>query len=127
MPVKITAPPFNIFNNILGSATFTSSATSILYKDTVGYQVNFTGVSAGTLQINGSNDYNPNLPQSADPFNASQSGTWVTLASTSIGTGTPNPIFFNMNQLGMAWIQCQYIASSGTGTLSGWIVGKSLG
>lgn len=129
MPVKNIAQPFNIFNSVSVSATqtFTSSNSSVKYLDTVGYQFNLSGTPTGVLQINGSLDYNPVLPQSADPINGSLSGTWTTIASVSVSSGTPSPVFFNMNQLGFAWIQSQFISSTATGTLSGWICGKSLG
>jgi len=129
LPVKNAARPFNIFNaTVSDGQTYTSSNTAITYLDTVGYQINLGGVGpTGVLQINGSNDWNPQLPESANPQGSSQNGTWVTIASVSIGIGSPNPVFFNMNQLGHAYIQCQFVSSTASGTLSGWLVAKSLG
>lgn len=125
--------PFNIFNNIsvsgsasVGAATFTSSVTAVQYRDNVGYQVNFTGNPTGWVQINASNDYNPQLPESGNPQNSSTNGTWVALASVSMATAS-NPIAFNLNQVPFAYIQCQFVNATASGTITGWVVAKGLG
>lgn len=119
---------FNIFNNITvnGSGTFTSSVSGLMYRDYVGYQVNFTGSPQGTLQFNGSNDYNPQAPQSANPQNSSANGNWFTFASVSMAN-IVSPYGLNIQIFPFAFVQCQFIASSATGTLTGWISTKSLG
>jgi hypothetical protein len=131
--VKSVGLPFNIFNTVsvsgsasIGVATFTSSVTAIQYKDNVGYQVNFTGTPFGVLQINASNDYNPQLPESGNPQGSSASGNWVTLTSVSISTAS-SPIGFNLNQVPFAYIQCQFISGTSSGTISGWVTSKGLG
>lgn len=133
MAVKNVGLPFQIFNNILvsgsasvGVATFTSSATAVQYKDNVGYQINFTGTPFGVLQINASNDYNPQLPESGNPFNSSTNGNWVTLTSISISTAS-SPVGFNLNQVPFAFIQCQFISGTASGSLTGWVTSKGLG
>lgn len=133
MPTK-TASVFNIFNNIAVSgsassaaaATFTSSATSNLYRDNVGYQINFLGSSTGFIQINACNDYNPQLPQSGNALNSSPNGTWTTLASVSMANAL-NPILFNLNQVPFAFVQCQFFNGTASGTITGWVASKSLG
>jgi len=124
---------FNIFNGITvsgsasqGAATFTSSVTANIYRDNVGYQINFTGSPTGVLQINASNDYNPQLPQSANPQNSSTNGTWVTLTSVSMAN-VVNPVAFNLNQVPFAFIQCQFVSATSSGVLTGWISTKSIG
>lgn len=133
MPTKTAALPFNIFNNIsvsgsasIGAATFTSSVTALRYLDNVGYQVNFTGGPTGVLQVNASNDYNPQLPESGNPQNSSLNGTWVTLASLSMATAS-NPVAFNLNQVPFAYVQCQFISATASGVISGWVTAKGLG
>ncbi len=132
MPGK-EASVFNIFNTITvsgsasaGAATFTSSVTSNIYRDNIGYQINFTGSPQGVLQFNGSNDYNPQLPQSANPVNSSTAGNWFTFASVSMAN-IVSPYGLNVNQFPFAFIQCQFISSTATGVLTGWISTKSLG
>ncbi len=124
--VKEASLPFQIASLIptSGTAVFTSSASSVIYRDSVGYQVNVIGNTSGTLNINGSIDYNPGAPQSAGTANA---GNWTTITSTTIGSGSLYPNLFNLNQLAMAWTQLQYTSVSGSGTLSVWTSAKSLG
>lgn len=118
---------FNQFNNIsTGSGTFTSSVSGTIYRDNIGYQVNFTGSPQGTLQFNGSNDYNPQLPQTANPQNSSTNGSWFTFASVSMAS-VVSPYALNIQNFPFAFIQCQFISSSAVGTLTGWISTKSLG
>ena len=133
MPVKTAALPFNIFNTIavsgsasFGGATFTSSITAVRYLDNVGYQINYTGAPQGVIQVNACNDYNPELPQTGNPQNSSQNGTWITLASLSI-VNTVSPIGFNLNQVPFGYVQCQFISSTASGILTGWIAAKGLG
>lgn len=130
---KNVSPPFVFFSGltITGTATvYTSSASSILYKDNVGLQYAFTGNAQGQLDIQISNDYNPGQPQTAGQLN---NGTWTSLTQTSpntlpavIGSGTSS-VFVNLNQLGAAYIRTQWTNSSGSGTISGTFTAKSLG
>lgn len=119
---------FNIFSSVSvsGAVTFTSSTTGILYRDDVGYQVNFTGSPQGVLQINASNDYNPQQPQTANPQNSSASGNWATLTSVSMAN-VVSPVLFNLQQLPFAFIQCQFISSTASGVITGWVSTKSVG
>lgn len=132
MPGK-EATVFNTFFNIAVSgsasasaATFTSSVTANIYRDNVGYQINYTGAPQGVLQINACNDYSPMLPQSATPQNASATGTWTTLTSVSMAN-VVSPVLFNLNQIPFAFIQCQFISATSSGVITGWIATKSLG
>lgn len=133
MPVKTAALPFNIFNSVSVSgsasaalATFTSSVTAIRYLDNIGYQVNFTGTPQGVLQINACNDFNPQLPESGNPQNSSKNGTWITLTSLSMVSAV-SPIGFNLNQVPFGYVQCQFLSSTASGVLTGWIAAKGLG
>lgn len=125
--LKEISEPFLIIPSsaISGSTNITSSASSVKYKDSVGYQVNFTGAVAGTLRVNGSIDYNPGAPQSGGAFNA---GNWVTITSQTVGSGSTQPYLFNLNQLAVPWTQLQFVgSSSATGSMSVYFTAKSLG
>lgn len=131
--IKNVSPPFQFYSalNVTGtSQVYTSSASSILYKDNIGLQYIMGGNAQGQLDIQISNDYNPGLPQSAGTLNA---GTWTSLTQTSpntlpatIGSGTSN-VFVNLNQLGASYIRSQWTNSSGSGTITGTFTAKSLG
>lgn len=124
--VKEVSSPFLIIGSLSVSAanTYTSSASSILYRDSVCYQVNAAGVPTGSLNINGSADYNPGTPQSTGTLNA---GNWTTITTQAIGSGTSYPVLFNLNQLAMPWTQFQFVSSTNTGTISVYVSAKSLG
>ncbi len=133
MAVKNVSPPFQFYSSlaITGTSTVnTSSASSILYKDNIGLQYSFTGNAQGQLDVQLSNDYNPGLPESAGGLN---SGTWISLTQTApntlpatIGSGT-SAVFINLTQINAAYIRTQWTNSSGSGTISGTFVAKSLG
>lgn len=127
MPGK-EASVFNIFSSVSvsGAQTFTSSITANIYRDNVGYQIIFSGSPTGTLQINVSNNYNLQQPQSGNVINSSPGGDWTTLASVSM-VNVVSPVAFNMNQVPFAFIQCQFVSSTASGTITGWISSKSLG
>lgn len=125
--LKEISEPFLIIPSIAvsGATNRTSSASSVKYKDTVGYQVNFTGSPVGTLYVNGSIDYNPGAPQSGGTYNV---GNWVTITSQTVGSGTSQPYLFNLNQLAVPWTQLQFIgSSSAAGSMSVYFTAKSLG
>jgi hypothetical protein len=133
MAVKNVSPPFQFYSSlsITGQTNvYTSSASSILYKDNVGLQYSFTGNATGQLDIQLSNDYNPGMPESAGQLN---SGTWTSITQTSpntlpavIGSGTAS-VFINLDQISAAYIRSVWSNSSGSGTISGTFVAKSLG
>lgn len=118
-----------------GTTAIYSSISNILYKDSVGVQLQWSSSPTGTFQILVSNDYRPSLIQS-EGFGAPNSGTWVPLAiqnpvtgvtATTFSTALGSPIAINLNQLAFAWLQVVYTNASGTGTLNGFITAKSLG
>ncbi len=124
--VKEVSPPFLIVSSVSvsGATTFTSSASGVIYRDSIGYQVNWSGTPIGTFQINGSLDYNPGTPQSNGALNA---GSWVTITSQAVGSGTSQPVLFNLNQLAAPWTQFQFVSSTSSGTLAVYVTAKSLG
>lgn len=133
MAVKNVSPPFQFFSSLAVTGTSVvsnSSASSVLYKDNIGLQYAFTGNMTGQIDVQVSNDYNPGMPESAGTANA---GSWTSVVQTSpntlpyiLGSGTAN-VFINLSGLGCAWLRTQYTNSSGTGTMTGTFVAKSLG
>lgn len=136
MSSKEVSYPYPILTNgvMSGANTITSSATGVLYRDTVGYQFQWTGNPVGAFTIQASLDYNPGLPQSAGAYNA---GQWFTLpfqnsvgaivTSISIGSGSAQPVGIGIAQCPAPWIQAVYTNSTASGVLSGFVAAKSLG
>lgn len=130
--VKNVSPPYKLYNavSVSGTGVSISSASSILYKDNIGLQFSYTGNTTGTLDVQVSNDFNLGLPESAGTLNA---GTWTSVTQSApntlpviVGSGTGS-IAINLNLSGFSFLRTQYTSSSGSGTLTGWIVAKSLG
>ncbi len=117
-----------------GLSTITSSATGVIYRDTVGFQFQWTGNPVGVFTIQESLDYNPGTPQSGGAFNA---GNWTTISfqttggsivtSIAIGSGSAQPISIRINQTAAPWIQAVYTNSTASGVLTGFVTAKSLG
>jgi hypothetical protein len=106
-------------------ATVTSPVINIQNLDNVGFQINITtGTPAGTFAVQVSMDY-----KEYGTFPNAQvlvAGTWTTLTSQVIASGTPTPITFDLNQLSSPWIRLLYTKTSGTGNFDVFICGKSL-
>lgn len=128
MASKMVSPPFQVCASVTmaGTTVFTSSATSILYRDSVSYQFNWTGNPVGTFAIQGSNDYNPGQMESAGSLN---NGSWnpLTLSPTPAAASGSATYLVNMNQLAFSYVRFTYTNSTGSGVLAAWTVGKSLG
>lgn len=113
-----------------GTATLTSLPTMISYKDNVSYELSWTGTPTGTFVVQGSVSYNPGTPQSYGGPNA---GVWTTITVTDqngnppAASGAPGQILMNLNELSFPYVRLQYTNVSGTGVLTGYIAGKSLG
>lgn len=127
--LKEVTPVNQVFTNgtMSGTTTITSLASNISYKDSIAYQLNWTGIPTGTFSVQGSVDYNPGLPQSNGGFNP---GHWtaLTLSPSPAATGSgSSQILINMNQLAFPWIRIQYTNTTSSGVLSGYLFAKSLG
>jgi hypothetical protein len=133
MAVKNVSPPFQFYSGLAvtgASVLYTSSASSILYKDNIGLQYSFTGNTTGQIDVQLSNDYNPGLPESAGQ---ASNGTWVSIVQTTpntlpsvVGSGT-SAVFINLTQIAASYIRTQWTNSSGSGTITGTFIAKSLG
>lgn len=131
---KSVTDPYPVFSAALGNQTMTgtnvltSVVTSIKHRDTVAYQLQWTGTPAGTFGVQVSNDYNPGLPESAQGSGALNNGTWtdVTLTPTPTTSGNTSGTI-NLTQLGSVNVRCIYTNASSSGVLTGFISAKSLG
>lgn len=109
-----------------GTNTITSAVTNVVYKDSVAIQLNWTGDPVGTFTVQGCLDYVPSNPQGGGTPN---SGTWDDIPLTGIpaAAGVADTIIINMQQVAWPYIRVIYTNISGSGTLNGYISGKSLG
>ena len=119
--LKEITPVNHTLTNAVMTVSTVSLASNISYKDSVAYQVQWTGPGLGDAQIQGSVDYNPGTPQSNGTYNA---GNWTTITS---GSTSSSPLLFNLNQLSMPYIRLNFVAGSGAGTLNAYMFAKSLG
>ena len=132
MGSKTISPPFQVFTNatMSGSLTVTSLPTDVRYRDSVSYQFNWTGTPQGSFSIQGSNDYAPGLPQTAEPPGGQNAGTWnsLTLSTTPVAAGSGSYTYLvNLNQLAFAYVRAQYTNTTSSGVLTGYVMAKSLG
>jgi len=124
VPLKEVSPPFQVVASasVSGLNTFTSSVSGVLYKDVIVYSTVYTGVPTGYIEVQASVDYNQGIPQSAGGQN---NGSWVTIASVSVGSGTPQPIVFNLRQLGLPYTRMQFVSNTSSGVIGTHFTAKS--
>jgi len=127
MPIQI-GEPFKLMSGAVmsGGTTVTSSATSILRRNSFSMQINVTGSPYGTFDVQGSLDYNPGLPQSEGMYNT---GNWVslTLSPTPAVTGSATSILLDIQNPSFPWIRLSYTNSTSSGQFDAWICSKSYG
>lgn len=122
----------NIVNGDMSHASIISSVTSIRFLDNVGIQLNFSGSPVGEFAVQVSADH-----MQDDFGNVTVPGNWVPLIFTywngtlfvtgnNIPTTVGSPIYLDLNQLSAPWIRVVYTKTSGSGTLNGVIVMKSV-
>lgn len=101
-------------------ASVTSSPINIQGEDNVGVQLNIlTGTPTGVFTVQVSADYNQNLA----------TGNWINVnlpTSAAITSGSPSPVYIDLNQISAPWIRVVYTKTSGTGTFDAFICGKML-
>lgn len=130
MASKSVSPSYKIFDavSISGTNAVTSSVSNILYRDSVGLQFNWTGNPTGTVDVQGSIDFSPGLTQNGGRPDVPNAGTWTSITlSPSPSVSGSSSILIDMNNLSFSNIRAVYTNTSGSGTLTGWIVSKSLG
>lgn len=130
MASKSVSPSYKIYDAVPISTTtsVTSSASNILYRDAVAMQFKWTGNPQGTVDVQGSLDYGPQLTQAGGNPDAPNAGTWTSLTfSTTPTVSGSSSLLINMSNLSFSHIRAVYTNSSGSGTLTGYIVAKSFG
>lgn len=129
--LKNIAQPFAILSSVSISApiTVSSSVSAIKYLDSLSVQFNWAGNWTGNFSIDGSLDFAYGTPQTGP--GATNAGNWTSLtlspSNTTIGSGSVQPILVNLNQLAFPYMRVTFTNSSGTGAISAFIMGKSLG
>lgn len=119
-------PPYPIIPTQVVSGNVTSLVTDIFTKDNIGIQLVWDGTLNGTFLVQTSNDYVPsNNGPDAPPINP---GNWSTIPFSDVASalGTPDVGFFNLNQLTARYMRIVFNYVSGTGNLTGVIVGKAI-
>jgi hypothetical protein len=126
---KQASPQFQILGStsVSSTTTITSSATGMLYRDSICYQINASGSPIGTININASADYTPGNPQGPQGLQSNNAGNWASIASTSVIAGTAFPIIWDIGPISMPWTQVQFVSSTSSGVISVWTSAKSYG
>jgi hypothetical protein len=107
------------------SGNITSDAINIQFLDSVSMQLAFTGNPTGTFAVQGSLDY---YASPADPDAVLVPGTWtsLTLSPVPVAAGSADNILIDMYGLSFPYIRLVYTSTSGSGTLTANVSGKSI-
>jgi hypothetical protein len=98
------------------SVSQTSAAVNLNYRYGISIQAVITGTAAGTLKLQGSDDFGSRNP--IEPAGSNQVVNWSDIANSSApvtGAGTAS---WNFQGSFYKWIRLVYTASSGTGTIN---------
>lgn len=79
-------------------------------------QLVFTGSPVGTFNLQCSND--PGLPDGGLTPQASGVTNWTDITGSSQGISAAGNIVWNVENAGYTWVRVNYVATSGTGSLS---------
>lgn len=98
------------------SANITSGSVNVQNLDNISFQCDLSGAGTanGTLSVQVSNTVGKSV------------NNWVTLTSQAITSGSPAPVFFDINQTSASAIRLVYTASSGAGSLTVTVSGKMI-
>lgn len=103
---------------LVSSGTVTSQVMDMYTKDNPTLQFIWDGTLGGTFDVQTSLDYNPNT--GVGEFDS------LLLGSTPTAGGSPNHGTIEMNQLGARWLRVVFTWVSGSGNLTGWVMGKGI-
>ena len=131
MASKQITEVYNVFTaaSMSGTSTIYGVPTAIKYRDSVSYQFDWTGDPSGEFFVQGSLNYAPGLPQSAEPEGGVNPGTWNIIPLTpaaTIGSGS-NTYLLNLADLGVPYIRPMYTNTGSQGSLTGLVFCKSYG
>lgn len=96
----------------MSTATVTSSTTDIRFLDNIAVELVWTGTPTGTFDFQGSLDNSNFVSVSVSPAIAA--------------TGAADKALVNFEGLAFAYFRVVYTKTSGTGTLTAYICGKSI-
>jgi len=99
------------------SGDLVSEGVSMEYQYGISIQAVISGTAAGTLKLQGSNDFG-NPSEAAGPVHGQNVVNWSDIADSSApvtGTGT---VTWNFQGVFYKWIRVVYTATSGTGTMN---------
>lgn len=127
--VKNVYMPYPIFGQAVSgtgsNSVIISSVTQVQYSDNMIYQFRWTGNPATTFFIQSSVDYNPGTPMSRGTQN---DGTWDSLSLDPVPTTASGSSYsVNIQFLASPYIRAMAITSSGSGVISGYTSGKTVG
>lgn len=114
MSVKAVITPYPVITNGDMSGTLTSLATDVLSCDNIAYQVVYTGSPVGDFAIEGTvngTNWEPLDLGNPSPEASGSSGSFVV----------------SLKGIPYAKLRLVYTATSGTGNLSVWVMGKRQG
>lgn len=125
MSAKTLLIPYNVVPAGNMVSQIISPPTAVKMTDDIGYSLAWTGAPNGIFSFQCSADYTPGSFPSDYPLNA---GTWtnITLSTIITASGTPDNAYVDLQLISAPWVRVVYTPSSGTGTLSVWVTGKSL-
>lgn len=106
-----TLTPIKVISAGDMSGSLASSAIDIRFLDNIGIQLVWTGTPTGTFGVTGSVD--------GSTFTA------ISLSPSVTAAGSASNALIDLNQLSCAYIKVIYTASSGSGTLNAWVMGRA--
>lgn len=98
------------------SGNLTSDPVPLEYQYGISIQAVITGTAAGTLNLQGSNDFG-NVPPGG-PDRGQGVTNWTDIAGSSAPVTGAGTVTWNFQGVYYKWIRMVYTASSGTGTMS---------
>lgn len=98
---------YTLIDAVSTAASITSSAIDVEFLDNIGFNIDWTGTTTGTITIEGSN------VNTASTFKALTFDPVLTQPS-----GTASGILVSVNQFPWSFIRVAFARTSGTGTLS---------
>lgn len=99
---------FHLVVNHSMASSFQSAGQFLDHYTIYSIQAVYTGSPVGTLSLASSND----------------GVTWDTITGTSTAVSAAGSTMFNVTITGYKWVRLEYVATSGTGTLNAFYVGK---
>lgn len=116
-------PVIALFSSGNMSSNLTSPVIDVRSNDNIGIELVWTGVPVGTFSVQVSEDYQQN-----DSGGVVLAGDWITLSLENpiSANGSADSAYIDINQLAAPWLRVVYTATSGSGSLNGYLSAKGL-